>query len=151
MSDFLAHIPREVVLKNFPGFNNSELNNLPKDELYIFPNETSIQSLDKEFVASPQGKTPIEYTYNASSRPSSQLPGGSVKIVDSRNFTAATDIALAQVTINPGAMRELHWHPNSDEWSYFLSGEARITVWAGENNARTFNFQAGDVAYIPLS
>lgn len=150
LTDFMAHVPREVVLKNFPGFNDSDFNDLPKDELYIFPNQTSIQSLDEEFVSSPQGKAPVAYTYNASSKPSVELPGGSVKIIDSRNFSIS-DIAMADVTVNPGAMRELHWHPNSDEWSYFLSGHARITVWAGTTNARTFDFSAGDVAYIPKS
>ncbi|CAO1624428.1 unnamed protein product [Parajaminaea phylloscopi] len=149
LSDFVAHIPREVILKNFPGFEDKELDNLPKGELYIFPNQTSIQSLEEEFVPSPQGRTPIDYVYYASKQPVEKLPGGSVKIVDSRNFTASKNIAFAEVTINPGAMRELHWHNTAPEWDFFISGRARITVWAGNNNARTFNFEAGDVAVIP--
>ena len=48
------------------------------------------------------------------------LPGGSVKIVDSHIFPASVTIAAAEVTVEPGAMRELHWHPTQDEWSYFL-------------------------------
>ena len=99
---------------------------------------------------SPQGDTPNPYTYNASQYPAKQLPGGSVKIVDSKNFTN-TEISMAEVTINPGAMRELHWHPNSDEWSFFLSGRARVTVWIGENNARTYDYEAGDVLYVTES
>lgn len=35
-----------------------------------------------------------------------------------------------------------------DEWDYFLEGHARITIFAGNTNARTFDFQAGDVGYI---
>ena len=46
-------------------------------------------------------------------------------------------------------MRELHWHPNADEWQYYLSGSARMTVFAAGGNANTFDFQAGDVGYIP--
>lgn len=34
-----------------------------------------------------------------------QLAGGSVKIVDSTNFNVATTIAMAEVTVQPGAMR----------------------------------------------
>jgi oxalate decarboxylase len=47
-------------------------------------------------------------------------------------------------------MRELHWHPNVDEWQYYILGEARMTVFASENNARTFDFQAGDVGAVPF-
>jgi oxalate decarboxylase len=43
-------------------------------------------------------------------------------------------------------MRELHWHPN-DEWQYHISGSGRMTVFASTGNARTFNYQAGDVGY----
>ena len=49
-----------------------------------------------------------------------QLPGGTVKIVDSRIFPISTTTAAAEVTVEPGAMRELHWHPTQDEWSYFM-------------------------------
>lgn len=149
LSDFLSHIPREVLSKNFPeGFNNSDFDNLPDSELYIFPAPAGVVPYAEDAnVDNPQGQTQQAYTYNASAHPATQLPGGSVKIVDSRNFSV-TDISLAEITINPGAIRELHWHPNSDEWSYFLSGHARITVWAGTNNARTFDYQAGDVVSI---
>jgi oxalate decarboxylase/phosphoglucose isomerase-like protein (cupin superfamily) len=71
-----------------------------------------------------------------------------VRITDSRNFPAATTIAAALVHINPGAMRELHWHPN-DEWQYYVSGHGRMTVFASSGKARTFNYQAGDVGYVP--
>ena len=67
-----------------------------------------------------------------------QLSGGTVKIVDSTTFPIATAIAAADVTVEPGAIRELHvgidhslrhivyadgpeqWHPTQDEWSYFM-------------------------------
>ena len=52
--------------------------------------------------------------------PATQLSGGSVKIVDSHTFNISKTIAAAEVTVNPGAMRELHWHPTQDEWSFFL-------------------------------
>jgi oxalate decarboxylase len=48
-------------------------------------------------------------------------------------------------------MRELHWHPNADEWQFYISGEARMTVFASQNNARTFDFQAGDVGSVPFA
>ena len=73
---------------------------------------------------------------------------GQVQILDSSNFPSKTTIA-AFVEVEPGGMREMHWHPNADEWQYYLSGQARMTVFAAEGAAQTFNYQAGDVGYIP--
>jgi oxalate decarboxylase len=45
-------------------------------------------------------------------------------------------------------MRELHWHPNADEWQYYISGKGRMTIFATAGRARTMDFQAGDVGYV---
>jgi oxalate decarboxylase len=47
-------------------------------------------------------------------------------------------------------MRELHWHTH-DEWQYYISGRGRMSVFASGGKARTFNFQAGDVGYVPFA
>ena len=74
-----------------------------------------------------------------------------MRIVDSSNFPAATTIAAALVEVQPGALRELHWHPNTDEWQYYISGQGRMTVFASGEKARTFDYQAGDVGYVPFA
>jgi len=73
-----------------------------------------------------------------------------VKIIDSRNFPV-TPISAAIVKLKPGGLRELHWHPNADEWQYFVSGKGRMTLFAGGTHARTMDFQEGDVGYVPIS
>lgn len=78
-------------------------------------------------------------------------PGGAVRIADTRNFPASTTTAAALVEIEPGGMRELHWHPNADEWQYWIEGEGRMTVFAASADARTFDFQAGDVGFVPFA
>jgi oxalate decarboxylase/phosphoglucose isomerase-like protein (cupin superfamily) len=55
------------------------------------------------------------------------------------------------VTVKPGALREIHWHTTSDEWNFFISGSARIGIYAAANAAQTFDFNAGDCGYIPKS
>src|SRR5258705_9473684 len=76
---------------------------------------------------------------------------GTVRITDSSVFLASKNIAAALVEIEPGAMRELHWHPNTDEWQYYIQGQARMGVFAASGQARTFNFQAGDVGAVPFA
>jgi oxalate decarboxylase len=80
-----------------------------------------------------------------------KVPGGEVRITDSRNFTVSKTIAAARLDIEPGGIRELHWHPTTDEWQYYLSGQGRMTVFASGGKARTFDYQAGDVGYVPFA
>jgi oxalate decarboxylase len=76
---------------------------------------------------------------------------GAVRIVDASNFPAAQMIAAGLVEVEPGGMRELHWHPNSDELQYYIEGGGRMTVYASNSNAQTFDYQGGDVGYVPKS
>jgi oxalate decarboxylase len=102
-------------------------------------------------VPSPAGTVPVKYSYRLLAQKPIQVAGGQVRIVDSSNFPAASTIAAALVEIKPGGLRELHWHPNTDEWQYYISGHARMTVFASGGKARTFNYQAGDVGYVPFA
>lgn len=77
------------------------------------------------------------------------FPGGTVRITDTSNFPISKTTAAAHVTIKEGGLREMHWHPNADEWSFFLKGHARVTIFASDGRARTFNYQAGDVGIVP--
>lgn len=75
--------------------------------------------------------------------------GGQVRIADSKNFHISKTVAAAHVIIEPGALREMHWHPNADEWSFFIRGRARVTIFAAEGTARTFDYVPGDVGIVP--
>ena len=80
-----------------------------------------------------------------------RLKAGAVRIADGRNFPANQSIAAALVDVEPGGVRELHWHPNNDEWQYYIEGQARMTVFASGGKARTFDYRAGDVGYVPFA
>ena len=73
-----------------------------------------------------------------------------MKIIDDHLFPV-TNISAAIVTLKPGGLRELHWHPQSDEWQYYVKGKGRMTVFDASKNARTEDFQAGDIGYIEIS
>lgn len=82
-------------------------------------------------------------------QPAIHTTSGDARIVDSRNFPAAKNIAAAMLTIQPGGMRELHWHPNASEWQYYIAGQGRMTVFMPVGEARTMDFKANDVGYVP--
>src|SRR5437764_1016792 len=149
LSDAMAHLPREVLSKNF-GVTEKALANLPKQELFIFQADLpdSLEA-DQRAAAGELGKSSKDFAFRTMAiPPTKQMKGGSVRIVDSRNFKVSTAIAMAMVTVHPGGLRELHWHPNADEWQYYIAGKGRMTVVATGNKARTMDFQEGDVGYV---
>ncbi|AMA53832.1 MULTISPECIES: oxalate decarboxylase [Bacillus] len=149
LTDWLAHTPKEVIAANF-GVTKEEIANLPGKEKYIFENQIP-GSLKDDIVEGPNGEVPYPFTYRLLEQEPIESEGGKVYIADSTNFTVSKTIASALVTVEPGAMRELHWHPNTHEWQYYISGKARMTVFASDGHARTFNYQAGDVGYVPFA
>ncbi|KAF9456571.1 oxalate decarboxylase [Collybia nuda] len=148
LTDWLAHVPAEVIAKNFQ-VNSSAFSHIPAEELYIFPATLPIE--DSAGPKSPQGTVPDPFSFSFSKVKTNQLSGGTVKVVDSSTFKISKTIAAAEVTVNPGAIRELHWHPTQDEWSFFIEGHARVTIFASQSNARTFDYQPGDIGYVPAT
>jgi Cupin len=51
--------------------------------------------------------------------------------------------------MEPGALRELHWHPNAAEWQYVLSGKFNVTMFGSGGRWREETLSQGDVGYIP--
>ena len=149
LSDSMAHLPPEVLSKNF-GVAEVALKNLPKQELFIF--QTAVPGsleADQKAAAGALGKSPLDFAFRTMEMPpTKRTKGGEVRIVDSNTFKVSTNVAMAMVTVHAGGLRELHWHPNADEWQYYISGKARMTVVSTGNRARTMDFQAGDVGYV---
>ena len=151
LTDWLHHTPKEVLAKNF-GVQESIFDNVPAREKFIFPTELP-RPLAEERKQAYEASGPVPNTFAffaGKMEPTKVTAGGSVKIVDRHNFPI-TGIAAAIVTVKPGGLRELHWHPNADEWQYYVKGTARMTVFSAGGHARTMDFHAGDVGYIDQS
>lgn len=146
ITELLAHLPKSVVAKNF-GVAEEDLASLPKQQKYIFPLPVPAP-LDVVRKQLPDDPPPLPFVFHASKSPASKFDGGSTKVIDSRLFPETTLSALI-IDLEPGAMREIHWHPDADELQYYTKGQARITVFDATANARTFDFRAGDVGCVP--
>ena len=152
ITDWFDHTPPEILAKNF-GVRGSAFANLPKDvghTRYVFDGDLP-PARDDDAPPYPGVQPPLSYTWHMMAQEPINVPGGKVRITDSRNFSVSKTIAAARLDIEPGAIRELHWHPNADEWQYYLSGQGRMTVFASGGKARTFDYQAGDVGYVPFA
>ncbi|MFE4570716.1 oxalate decarboxylase family bicupin [Paenibacillus chitinolyticus] len=149
ISDWFAHTPPDVLAANF-GVSESAFEKIPSGQVYIFQDKVP-GSLTSQEIESPYGSVPRSFKHRLLAQTPEVMPGGSVRIVDSSNFPVSVTVAAALVELKPGGMRELHWHPNQDEWQYYLSGQARMTVFGGNGSARTFDYRAGDVGYVPFA
>ncbi len=149
LSEWIAHTPPEVLRKNF-GLDDEALTKLPTGALYIFPGELP-ETLEQDKAQIGKAlETRFQYTFKMKSMaPTKATTGGEVRIVDSRNFPVSKHIAAGLVTIKPGGMRELHWHPKSSEWQFYIAGKGRMTVFTPVGNARTMDYNANDVGYVP--
>jgi oxalate decarboxylase len=58
-------------------------------------------------------------------------------------------IAGVSMKLEPGAMRELHWHATAAEWAFVIEGRVRTTVIDPHGSAETNDFEPGDVWYFP--
>ena len=145
-SRFLAHTSKAVLAENF-RLKPDAFKSIPPSEKYIFRGSLP-GPIDHE---KPRGfrKSKIRFTHRMHAQDPIRTTGGRVRITDSTNFPISSTVAAAHLEIEPGALREMHWHPNADEWTYFKKGRARVTVFAAEGNARTFDYMAGDVGIVP--
>lgn len=155
VTELFLRNPTEALAKNFQT-DVSTFSNLPQQQKYIFNGTPLNTSLADALAAvnGPAGHVPRDqyYSYHMSQQRPLSIPGGSsVKIVDPTVFPIANNFSMALFEIEPGAMREIHWHLTSDEWNFFISGQARLTSFAGPQSSRTFDFSAGDVGYVPVA
>jgi oxalate decarboxylase len=152
ITDWFAHTARDVLAKNF-GVSADAFDAIPLDydhSRYMFAGDVPPPLADDQ-VKAPAGVVPQTFSHRLDAQDPIECAGGNVRIVDSSNFPVSKNIAAALVEVEPGAIRELHWHPNADEWQYYLGGRGRMTVFASSGKARTFDYQAGDVGYVPFA
>src|SRR3984957_19558945 len=149
LTDWMAHTPHDVLAANF-GVTQQAMEKMPRREKFIFQAAVpGALAADQKEAAGSLGRSSQDFAFRVAQQAiSKHSKGGEVRIVDSSTFKVSTTIAAAIVTVHPGGIRELHWHPNADEWQYFMSGSGRMTVFATGGRARTMDFQAGDVGYV---
>ena len=151
VTEQFLRIPKSVLAKDLRT-DVSAFKNIPQHELYIFPGTPAPSNLSAQNITGPDGSIPrnVSFTYHWSQQEPYTVTGGTIKLLDPTTFPIAYNFSAALVTIHPGAMREIHWHPTSDEWDFFIAGKARMSVFAAPDTSRTFDFTEGDVGYVPF-
>jgi oxalate decarboxylase len=146
ITDWLSHTSPAVLSRNL-GLPASAFSSIPRDEAYIvqgkvppaIPQDLRNQNL-------PENQFPHKFRLGATQ--AMVFPGGEERIVSSKEFPIQKTLTALIQDLKPGALREMHWHPNADEWQYYISGRSRVTIFGAHGRVATEEFQPGQIAFI---
>ena len=73
---------------------------------------------------------------------------GSMTRMDANNFPILNGMAGSLLKLRKGGIQVPHWHVNSAELNYCLSGKAKMTIY-GNAQKVTFAVNAGQLTFVP--
>src|SRR5215472_12604016 len=148
ITDWIGHTPKHLLAKNF-GLPESAFEGLAKDEVYFargpVPPETTPPNHQGPLTSPPETH---KYRMLAQ-EPHSIHKGGREWRVGADRFPISQTVTGVILDLEPGGLRELHWHPTSDEWQYVIEGDISVTMFGSHGRYRTEELAQGDVGYIP--
>lgn len=149
ITDFISSVPESIAAQNL-GITSAEVAQLPHGEVY-FAKSAIPDPLSG--VAMPRNDSNLlsPHRYPLSAQQPKLVPGGGTqRVVTQNEFPIAKTITGTLFEIAPGGLRELHWHPNADEWQYYIQGNAEMGVFLAEGKFISDQFEAGDIGYVPM-
>ncbi len=106
-------------------------------------------ALPKEIHAAPEEHKkhpPLEnFKYDIEASEGRVTAGGSAKEANVDEFPISESMAGVSMRLNPGGLRELHWHAIAAEWAFMIKGNVRTTVISPNGEAESADFGPGDV------
>jgi oxalate decarboxylase len=147
ITDWIATAPPEIVSRTL-GIPVSMVAQFPKKEVYIGPGKVPVASIESLRDGGMQ-PTQFSHKYRLDMVAPKVFPGGREYIVSQKEFPIQTTLTAVRMDLQPGAVRELHWHPHADEWQYFVKGRARVGAFGSHGRTRIEELSPGHVAFIP--
>ncbi|HKC73329.1 MAG TPA: cupin domain-containing protein [Chloroflexota bacterium] len=102
----------------------------------------------RQLTARGRTSDPLSFKYHLEASAPQRYAGGTLRTATQQNIPSLTGMALFSEQIDPGSLRELHWHPNASELNYCLSGHGTIGIFSHGVHA-TFAIRAGSVTFVP--
>lgn len=146
ITDWLARTSPEVLAQNL-SVPIDVLAKLPKEEVYIVQGEVPPEKPDPAMNPNLE-PSQLRHKFRLGAAPLMQFAGGTEQLVSQQQFPISSTITGVIMRLKPGALRELHWHPNADEWQYYIKGRTEIGIFGANGKYRVDEFSQGNVAFI---
>jgi oxalate decarboxylase len=85
----------------------------------------------------------------ASQPPSFEGPKGAIRHVDARNLPLLKRLSIRQLLLEPGGLREPHWHADAHELGYCVRGQALVTIGGNHAARESFLVGVGEMFFAP--
>jgi oxalate decarboxylase len=146
ITDWIDVTPKELLAQNF-GVPKDLFDAFPKGETYIQagPVIPVAQAVDAPW---PKDST-HKFSLRNDVKARRDFDGGTFRLATVDEWPVSKTMSGGVMVLKPGAIKELHWNPNANEWHYYLRGKAQVAVFGSGGRGKVAEFNPGDVAYIP--
>ena len=146
VTDWLGHTSPEVLSRNL-NLPVSAFSRIPRNEAYIV--QGRVPTAVAESFRNPNlPENQFPHKFRLLDTSPFVFPGGEERLVSSKEFPIQKTLTGIIQDLKPGALREMHWHPNADEWQYYISGRSRVTIFGAHGRVATEEFKQGQIAFI---
>ena len=146
ITDWIDVAPKDILALNF-GVPKDIFDTFPKGETYIQagPVLPASEALDAPW---PKEST-HKFSLLRDNRAVRDFEGGTFRLATVDEWPISKSMSGGVMIIKPGAMRNLHWNVNANEWHYYLRGKGQVALFGSGGRGKVAEFEPGDVAYIP--
>jgi oxalate decarboxylase len=146
ITDWISLTAPRVASRNL-GLPEGTIAAMPKGELYITQGKVP-PAIPEALRNGDPDSNQFPHKFKLGAHAPMKFPGGQERIVSSVEFPIQTTVSGVLMDLQPGALREMHWHPNADEWQYYISGRARVGIFGAHGRELADEFGPGNVAFI---
>jgi oxalate decarboxylase len=146
ITDWIGQTPAHVLARNL-GLPEAQFASLPKEEVYIAQGKVP-PAIPEPFRNANVIENQMAHKYRLGASRPFLFSGGEQRVVTVKEFPIQTTMSAVVQELKVGGLREMHWHPNADEWQYYISGRARVTIFGAHGRSMTEEFEPGQVGFI---
>jgi oxalate decarboxylase len=147
VTDWVSQTSPEIMARN-TGLPASFFARMPKKEVYIGVGKLPGDALPKNINPSRPTSASFHKFRMENDAPLTEYKGGWHRVLSSVEFPIQNSLTAVRMNIEPGCIRELHWHPNADEWQYVISGTGKVSIFGSHGRVKTMSYGKGMVSFI---
>lgn len=145
VSDWISTTPPRILARNL-NLPEAAFAQFPKKQLYIGPGR--VPPAVEDFRNKDLQWFQATHKYRLDLQPPKTFEGGREHIVSMKEFPIQSTVTAVKMVLQPGGLREMHWHPHADEWQYYLKGRSRVRVFGSHGRWKEDEFGPGQVCFV---